>query len=102
MDPIAQRLPIHAADPGRFAAILAVAHRGQRQQPTALVCVLRPLGQTPKLGRRIVLPKRDRRSHGQNLHAILNQPSSDSGIPIRESAVATAGITSVFMGFEAL
>jgi hypothetical protein len=39
MDPIEQRLLIHAADPRRFAAILAVAHGGQRQKPTALVHV---------------------------------------------------------------
>src|SRR5271170_1021023 len=37
MNPIAQRLPVHAADPGRRAPVHPVPHRSQRQQSTALV-----------------------------------------------------------------
>jgi hypothetical protein len=57
VNPVAQRLPVHSADPGRLRPAHAVHNRSQRQQPTALVCVLRPRRQAPKLGRRIVLPK---------------------------------------------
>src|SRR5512134_620845 len=40
--PIAQRLPIHAANPGGFRPTLAIADRRQRQQPARLVGVLGP------------------------------------------------------------
>jgi hypothetical protein len=76
MHPITQRLAVHPADPGRLRAVLALANRRQRQQPPALVRILRPLGQPPKIGRRIVLPKRDRTAHGtppRSLESAINR-----------------------------
>ena len=55
MDPVAQRLPVHAADLGRRSAIHSVPNRSQRQKPSALVDVLRPPGQRLQLLSRIVL-----------------------------------------------
>jgi hypothetical protein len=52
--PVAQRLPVHAADPSRRRPVHAVQNRGQRQQPPALVRVVRRSRQAPELGRRIV------------------------------------------------
>ena len=37
MNPIAQRLAVHAAKLRRFSPILPLAHRRQRQQPTTLI-----------------------------------------------------------------
>jgi len=55
MHPIAQRLPIHPANPRGLAAVLAVADRRQRQKPPALIDVLRTPGQSPQLlGREIL------------------------------------------------
>lgn len=64
VNPIPQRLAIHAADPGCFATIHPVADRRQRQQPAALVCILRPLGQTPKRLSRKILTQFHRTWHG--------------------------------------
>lgn len=52
--PIAQGLPVHAADPGRIRPAHPVQHRRQRQKPAALVDVLR---QPSQRGRRIVIPQ---------------------------------------------
>ena len=60
MNPVAQRLPIHAADAGRRASIHPVSNRCQRQQPPALVGVLRPTSERPKILRRIVVSQSDR------------------------------------------
>src|SRR5262249_44140381 len=49
MDPVAQRLAVHAADLRRSAPIHAIPDRRQRQKPPALVDRLRPPGQRPKL-----------------------------------------------------
>jgi hypothetical protein len=54
--PVAQRLPVHAADPGGLRPVHAVHNRRQRQEPAALVRVLGRRRQTPELGRRVVLP----------------------------------------------
>jgi hypothetical protein len=54
MDPVAQRLAIHSADPRGVGAVHAVHDRGQRQQAAALIVVLRAFGKPAKLGRRIV------------------------------------------------
>ena len=35
-----QRLPVHAADPGRLRPVHPVQDRSQREEPAALVCVL--------------------------------------------------------------
>ncbi len=67
MNPVAQRLPIHAADLGRFSPVLAVADRRQRQQAPALIDVLRASGQGPKLLSRKVVSQFHRCGHGANL-----------------------------------
>jgi hypothetical protein len=48
MQPIGQRLPIHAADPRGVGPVHPVQHRRQRQQSATLVVVLRALGQLAK------------------------------------------------------
>jgi hypothetical protein len=54
MHPVAQRLPVHPANPGRIRPVHAVQDRSQREKPTALVRVLRRGGKPPEFGRRIV------------------------------------------------
>src|ERR1700734_479868 len=80
MDPVAQRLAVQAADLRRFATIHPVADRRQRQQPSALVDVLRPPGQRPKLGSRIILSQSHPRRHPQTRYAAFNQLPRDPGI----------------------
>src|SRR5215211_5380210 len=75
MNPVAQGLPVHAADPGRLRSAHAVAHRRKRQEPAALPRVLRPPRQPPKLRRRIVRPHQHRRSHGRILLRPRNHAS---------------------------
>jgi hypothetical protein len=54
MNPVAQRLAIHASDPGRIGAVHPVHNRRKRQKPPTLIGVLRAFGKTPKLmGRKI-------------------------------------------------
>jgi hypothetical protein len=60
MNPIAKGLAVHPSDPGRFLAIIAVAHRRERKQPPALIGVLRALRQSAKLDSRKILAKLDR------------------------------------------
>ena len=47
--PVAQGLPVHAADAGRVRPVHPVQHRGNRQQATALVGVLRRRRKPAKL-----------------------------------------------------
>src|SRR5208282_6265411 len=42
MDPVAQRLPVHAPHPRRRASVHSIPDRNQRQESPALVDVLRP------------------------------------------------------------
>jgi len=60
VNPVAQRLPIHPADPRRRFPAHPVQHRGQRQKPPALLRMLRTRRKTPKLGRRKLRPDPDR------------------------------------------
>ena len=60
MNPVAQRLPIHPADPRRLLPAHPVQHRGQRQKPPALLRMLRSRRKPPKLGRRKVRPHLNR------------------------------------------
>jgi hypothetical protein len=54
VNPVAQRLPVHAADPRRFAPVHPVNNRRKRQKAPALAHGLRRSGQPPKLlGRKI-------------------------------------------------
>ncbi len=55
VDPVAKRLPVHTADPGRFRPVQAVQNRSQREQPTALARVPRRRREPPQLGCRIIL-----------------------------------------------
>ena len=48
MHPIAQGLPIHAADPGSRLPAHAVQHTGQREQPAGLVRITASRGQPPQ------------------------------------------------------
>ena len=59
MDPVAQRLAVHAADLRRHASIHAVPDRRQRQKPPALIDVPRPTRKRPKLLSRIILSQSD-------------------------------------------
>jgi hypothetical protein len=49
--PIAQRLAIHAADPGRLSTVHPIEHGLQRQQPPALARIRAVLGPLVKFGR---------------------------------------------------
>jgi hypothetical protein len=60
MDPVAQRLPVHAANPGCLRPVHTVQDPSQRQEPAALACVLRRCRQATELGRRIVRPQVNR------------------------------------------
>lgn len=54
MYPVAQGLPVHAADPRRIGAAHAIQYGRQRQQPAALLAVLAVLGKLAQARRRIV------------------------------------------------
>ena len=55
MDPVTDGLAAHAPELRGPAAIHSIPHHSQRQKPPALVDVLRPPGQRPKLLGRLVL-----------------------------------------------
>ena len=57
INPAAQRLSIHLADPGCVSLVHAIQDRRKPQQVPALVAVPGALGQTPRIDRRnIALP----------------------------------------------
>src|SRR5580693_2058844 len=58
--PVAQRLAVHSADLSCSSSVHPVPHRRQRQKAPALVDVLRPPGQRPKLLSRIFLSQSHR------------------------------------------
>jgi hypothetical protein len=60
MNPVAQRLAVHAADLGRCAAVHPVRRRRQRQKPPVLIGVLCALGQPPKRRSRKIVPQSHR------------------------------------------
>src|SRR6202050_3791914 len=60
MDPVTPRLAGHPAALRRRAPVHAIPDRSQRQKPPALVDVLRPPGQRPKLRSRIILSQSHR------------------------------------------
>jgi hypothetical protein len=66
MDPIAQRLAVHAADPRGLRPVHPVKHRRQRQKPPALVPDPRRRGKPPKLTGREIPPNAHRCWHGAN------------------------------------
>ena len=80
MNPIAQRLPIHASGACRFAATVAFHHQGKREHPARRCCVLATRCRRTKT-HRIQLRPRDRHRHPRLLDAAeqANQtPSSRS------------------------
>jgi hypothetical protein len=60
MNPVAQRLAIHAADLRRPRPVHSIANRSQRQKTTALADGLRSASQRAKLPRRIVFSQSHR------------------------------------------
>src|SRR5580700_9364409 len=60
MNPVAQRLAIHAADLRRRRSVHSIANRRQRQKTTGLADVLRPASEHAKLFRRIVFSQSHR------------------------------------------
>ena len=85
MNPVAKRLAIHAADPRSRAAIHPITDPSKRQKPPALVDVLNPPREPPKLFRQIILRAISPLMARPHLHAALNQPHCDSGIPLSVS-----------------
>jgi hypothetical protein len=57
MDPVAQRLAIHAADPRRIGPVHAVQDRCERQKTPALVRVRRRCCKPPQLFSRKIRPQ---------------------------------------------
>jgi len=57
VDPVAQRLTVHAADPRSIGPAHPVQNRRDRQQPAALAHILRCSRQPAKLAGRIVTPQ---------------------------------------------
>ena len=65
--PVPKRLTFHAADLRGFFAGGAIEHRGNRQKPSRLPDVVRPLRQPPDFPARVVRPHRNSLSHGKHL-----------------------------------
>src|SRR5271163_5217121 len=86
MNPVAQRLAVHAADLRRRASVHPVPDRRQRQKPPALVDVLRTTGKPPKLLGRIVLSQSHRCRHGANPPRHLESAKPRFGNSPHESA----------------
>ena len=53
MNPVAKRLALHSAYAGGVRPVHAIQHRSQRQQPTALIGVLRLLGEATQISGRL-------------------------------------------------
>lgn len=85
VDPIAQGLAIHATDPGRLLAVHPVEHGCQRQQPSALVGMLRRGSEPPQVGSRVVRSKLHRSSHGANPPHAMESAIQVAGKPPRVS-----------------
>src|ERR1700730_14695438 len=81
VNPVAQGLAIHAADLGRLAAIHSIANRRKRQKPPALIDVLGPPGNRPKLLSRIVVSQFHRCGHGANPPTPTESETSRQGNP---------------------
>ena len=66
VNPVAQRLAVHAADPRGLLPIHTVENRRQRQKPAALVGVPRPRRKPSQVNGRVVRSKLNRSRHGAN------------------------------------
>lgn len=93
VNPVAQGLAIHSADPRSLLAVHPVAHRCQRQQPPALVGVLRD-GSEPPQARRPVdrIVQLHRSGHGPNPPRAMESMIRTAESP-RGSAAAAVGIS---------
>src|SRR5450755_3909827 len=87
MNPIAQRLAVHATDARRLRAAHSVVNRSQGQEAPRLVGVLRRSGQTAQLIRLKISPKTNCSAHShppnQNARVEMNhtaQPANKSHI----------------------
>ena len=76
--PVAQRLPIHPANPRRLCPVHPVAHRRQRQKPPRLIGVSGCLRELPQRISRKVTPQFNSCCHGKN-----PLPAMESEFPIR-------------------
>ena len=66
VDPVAQRLTVHATDPGRRIPAHPIQHRCQRKQAPALVGVTGVRSKAAKGGSAEIAPQRDGGRHGAN------------------------------------
>jgi hypothetical protein len=96
MNPIAQRLAVHATDARRLRAAHSVVNRSQGQEAPRLVGVLRRSGQTAQLIRLKISPKTNCSAHShppnQNARVEMNhtaQPANKSHIYRRLVLVLT-------------
>ena len=90
--PVPQRLAIHPADLRCVLPRGPIEHSRDRQQPSRLRGILRPLRKLANLAGRIVRPHRNRLAHGKHPpFATLNHAARDSEIR-EESATRRIGI----------
>src|SRR4051794_20274160 len=91
MDPVSQGLAIHAADAGGLYPVHPVQDRGEGQQASALVGVLRYGRKPAKLTGRKIRPHCHGCWHGADPPRTMEADQTQSGNP-RESASKAAGI----------
>src|SRR5437899_4592669 len=94
MDPVPQRLTIHAANAGRLLAIHPVVNRRYGKQSPRLVRVLHRSRHAAKLIRLKIFPNPDRRAHPRSPESIYPGRNESHRSPdSQESALPKAGIT---------
>lgn len=95
MNPIAQRLAIHAAQPGRLRSAMPLEHQGQREHSANCVRIPRPPRRPPKPCRiKLCTCHRYRNCHlatPRIMQSQENHVSGTRGIP-RESKPLAVGI----------
>src|SRR3954453_4659504 len=94
VDPVPQRLAVHATDPRGIGPAHPIQQRRKRQQTPTLVGVLAGRRKTPQLVGRKVRPHRHRCRHGTNPPAPWNQLTTEREIA-SESERKAGGIRSV-------
>jgi hypothetical protein len=85
VDPVAQGLPVHAADPCRVRPVHPLQDRRQRQQPSALVGVLRCYRKPTKLTGREVRPHAHRGWHGAYPPRTMESAQRSSRKPVSQN-----------------
>src|SRR5208282_4565314 len=86
MNPVAQRLTIHAANARSVRSPHPIENRRQRQETPALIGVFRTGRKTPKLRSRIIRPDRNRRWHGANPPRAKESDHAQTGNPLSSQA----------------